>query len=94
MTDKHTPGPWQVGNFYPLSVFDGDEYRGPVRIADCSQAGLMVSEARANVRLIAAAPALLAALKEMIAHRRRDYLACDVEPYAACVAAIKQARGE
>lgn len=73
--DKHTPGPWEVwkGNF---EVFAGPAqentscsiagYRTP--IAKCGYAyddGYILSraECRANARLIAAAPALLAACR-------------------------------
>lgn len=58
---KHTPGPW----FNPadsVSVFDG---RGKERhkICDAAWVTINVKDARANARLIAAAPELLNALQ-------------------------------
>lgn len=58
---QHTPGPWQVNSFDPLQICDTDgEWRGCAPIATTHG---NAAEARANARLIAAAPALLAALQ-------------------------------
>jgi len=66
MNTTHTPGPWIVARIIPQ---DGDFIRqvkaedGPVcfvhDLSDCQQ------EAKANARLIAAAPDLLAACKRI-----------------------------
>jgi hypothetical protein len=53
---KHTPGPWTVGE-------DGDIYAGGACVAQVVGAPDGVAEAEANGRLIASAPALLAALE-------------------------------
>lgn len=51
----HTPGPWRIGNA-GKAIFPP---QGIAMIADCAGC----DNARANARLIAAAPDLLAALK-------------------------------
>jgi len=88
-TANHTPGPWEAhenGHIYAeerasavARIFENSYHRD--------------GEAQANARLIAAAPDMLTALEAMIAHRERDYLYCAIEPYAACVAAIHNAKG-
>ncbi len=70
--EHHTPGPWQVedsGTGLPLILSvdsDADEYGrtrfSAVKIAEIND----VSEFEANARLIAAAPDLLAALKNVM----------------------------
>ena len=62
---KHTPGPWTLFN-------DGKCVAGPEStagaghgVAMCSMRARSDEEARANARLIAAAPDLLAALKQI-----------------------------
>jgi hypothetical protein len=57
MKNKHTPGPWQVGNFEPKAIFDCNP-EGPQRVAN-------TLNNLADARLIAAAPELLEALKDM-----------------------------
>jgi hypothetical protein len=67
---KHTPGPWTV-IYAPDTGFTiwhdprlhGDKRRGAVIIAADLRAG---PETEANARLIAAAPDMLAALREMV----------------------------
>lgn len=57
---KHTPGPWQVGNFNKDMICDCDgEIRGcsPIAYVEGTAA-----EKKANARLIASSPDLLAAL--------------------------------
>lgn len=58
---KHTPGPWEVQN---MTVFN----RGCMFVANCDGLGDVdrMEMSRANARLIAAAPDLLAALKELL----------------------------
>jgi hypothetical protein len=53
---QHTPGPWRVND--KIAVVEQDKPLG-LFVADCR----MTDEGRANARLIAAAPDLLAALK-------------------------------
>lgn len=64
MTEKYTPGPWQVGKFNKEMICDCDgEARGcsPIAYVEGTAA-----EKRANARLIAAAPELLAALQKAV----------------------------
>ena len=64
---KHTPGPW-ASNEYTTSV------SVPLKAVDCERIGFSIvfvnghrgKEAAANARLIAAAPELLEALKEIV----------------------------
>ena len=61
----HTPGPWQVNSNDPLHVCDADgESRGcsPIAFVQVGNDGRWT--AKANARLIAAAPDLLEALNE------------------------------
>ena len=66
---KHTPGPWYyVGGSdkraAPYIRKEGDMVPGTMAIASVTGRG-GVSESAANARLIAAAPELLAALKQL-----------------------------
>lgn len=75
--DKHTPGPWRVGtvslhaNHFlresaPRCVMAGDEGEEPEDVAYvtlCED-----EEMEANARLLAAAPDMLAALRDVEAH--------------------------
>lgn len=103
---KHTPGPWKVDDdtahgrmtliFDQLGDLIADTARG-MRNVDLDSAA---SECEANARLIAAAPALLEALKELWPFIEAD---CDGanadldDPYQAAMAkaraAIAQAEG-
>lgn len=58
---KHTPGPWEVQN---MTVFNS----GCMFVANCDGLGDVdrMEISRANARLIAAAPDLLAALKVLV----------------------------
>lgn len=56
----HTPGPWREGRDGNLRVY------GPDGQGDASGLIAEVFKGRANVRLIAAAPDLLAALKQLM----------------------------
>ena len=72
MTIKHTPGPWQINNFDPFQVCDADgEARGCAAIAVMHGTA---KEKRANARLIAAAPELLAALECLLGDIEQDML--------------------
>ena len=67
---KHTPGPWHIaprkpGNAYRITQSETPQ-TGALVIADLScGAHRPDAEQAANARLITAAPAMLAALKEM-----------------------------
>jgi len=64
MTTKHTPGPWQVNHNNPHQVCDSDgEKRGcsPIAVTHGT-----LKESKANARLIAALPDLLAALQAIV----------------------------
>ena len=64
---KHTAGPWLIGeNRYDYDLIIRSANNDPV----CSviYAGYSKTEARANARLIAAAPDLVEALKEMCSY--------------------------
>jgi hypothetical protein len=84
---KPTPGPWKIKkDRFSQSVWAGNE-----RIAEMM--GWGKNRRRANARLIAAAPAMLEALRLMMDTTRH----CDGRPYQssfdAARAAIAQAEG-
>jgi hypothetical protein len=67
MSVQHTPGPWQVNSNDPLHVCDADgESRGcsPIAFVQVGNDGRWT--AKANARLIAAAPELLERLEELL----------------------------
>jgi hypothetical protein len=71
-THTHTPGPWSVSN--GLSTVWAND--GERQIADCDKGPLRsAGEDLANARLIAAAPELLAALREI--ESKLTALLCD-----------------
>lgn len=61
---KHTPGPWRVVG----TTVQAGEYRAQSHaiIADCSDFNLDKKEREANAHLIAAAPEMLEALKDIV----------------------------
>lgn len=83
MTSQHTPGPWRIGDA-GFTVF------GPPKPSALPETIAPVKN-RANARLIAAAPDLLAALEALAAlpnkHRPE-------EMWEAARAAIAKARGQ
>lgn len=90
----HTPGPWQVNRSDPLHVCDADgESRGcsPIAFVQVGNDGRWT--AKANARLIAAAPDLLAALQELLADK---YLSDPInrDRMANARAAIRAATGQ
>lgn len=104
MTTTHTPGPWRVSGFYIAADEPTRDKRGSHRqVADwtCGLAG--VSDAsdlqKANARLIAAAPELLAALKratQLMEDADLDDESPNDDGYIllqACRAAIAKAEG-
>ena len=70
MSAKHTPGPWRLYQG-PLLYVEADNHVGPIAELrsrlDYGRMHPLVAETRdANARLIAAAPDLLEALKELL----------------------------
>lgn len=59
MSAQHTPGPWKTNGDPYVSTGDG---KHSIAFTDCR--GISDAEAKANARLIAAAPDLLEALKD------------------------------
>ena len=69
---KHTPGPWEtVGG---LGVYTQDQPGKPVRQIVHNTKGADREEARANARLIAAAPEMLDLLRSIISHEDRNFI--------------------
>ena len=99
---KHTKGPWKV-DYTKQNVRAGLG----VNVAFCGESGVYgvngsqsvgVMEARANARLIAAAPDLLAALQSIAEccdedHAARDYASRQTEIRGIARAAIAKATG-
>ena len=81
MTTKHTTGPWSING----NKIDGNGYH----IASINSHG--TTEGKANARLIAAAPDLLAAL-EMVMEKYSKNL--DGFAFEQVFQAIKKAKGE
>ena len=73
---KHTPGPWKAH----LSQFPGHivkvDNSAQQPVAALWEGGVLKSEQIANAHLIAAAPELYEALKEMYRNYKRDATAC------------------
>lgn len=67
-TATHTPGPWRTGDLAVTIFGPKSDHPAPVTIAHLATPGprLSVSEQKANARLIAAAPEMLAALESII----------------------------
>lgn len=65
MSEQHTPGPWEVAP-NGVCVFAANLRTG-AGIAHCGMAARTREEVAANARLIAAAPCMLAALKDISA---------------------------
>ena len=88
MTTKHTPGPWHYAECQMGAPFIDTE-----SIGDLFAAVLPLDEERANVRIMAAAPDLLAAC-EMALLDMRYYATVHGESITALEAAIAKAKGE
>ena len=96
---KHTPGPWRVGEYKYKGIEISRDYSYPVRIAIveswAADPKAAQQEAQANARLIAAAPELLEALRDI-----RDNYDCDEwahkygTPCRCCIAAEAIAKVE
>ena len=96
---KHTPGPWNVDSNDPFVVYPYNGYA----VARCKPGGrkckdaVAVATARANARLIAAAPDLLENLTRVLVWMDgiSDRLPADMRPAIdAAHAAIAKATGE
>jgi hypothetical protein len=88
MTDKHTPGPW--------IDYDGEVYAGKYLVADVWEHPSGDDVARANARLIAAAPDMLDALRQAAICENQDAFRNrrPVAPwYESACAAIAKAEG-
>jgi hypothetical protein len=85
---KHTQGPWTVSNKTDISGIENDPENGCVGFVDVAHVYLRTVQGRteANARLIAAAPDLLEALREIAA----DYS----DPIRLARTAIAKATGE
>lgn len=84
----HTPGPWRIGDA-GWSVFEPPTGGTPKLVASVTN--------KANARLIAAAPELLAALKEYVDRHEADCMAGQkpngLPEYDQAIAAIAKAEG-
>ena len=70
MQDKYTPGPWEaMGTWVRSPMHQPEGLPRGVQIAECRDGYFLpfTEEAKANARLIAAAPELLEALVEALA---------------------------
>jgi hypothetical protein len=92
---KHTPGPWHVHPDHPRAIdADGVEValaQLVIRPGGCDIQ--MVTEAEANAVLIAAAPAMLAALRALLAVCEEELDAGRVPEMIEARAAIAKAEG-
>lgn len=61
---KHTPGPWKVTDSFEISVDDGD-VQPLVATVNADSTSVSAEQAKADARLIAAAPAMWAVLTEI-----------------------------
>lgn len=106
-TIQHTPGPWRIEDPMPasFSVMAPDrpghpnEYRIIASVDTDVECGILLQEAEANARLIAAAPDLLAALQGLMGAEWRpktgplQYDSLREDAWAAADAAIAKATG-
>lgn len=95
MEAQHTSGPWEaVGNLVRSTMAPQEGLPRGVQIADCRDNYFLphTDEARANARLIAAAPELLESLREVLAYCEEagiDWM-CLVQARAAIARATQQ----
>lgn len=81
--EKHTPGPWKQHPDYPWIIKEDNAPISEDGVSICNTTGHpdsgffpTPSEARANARLISAAPELLAALQDL----KRELILSNVDP--------------
>ncbi len=97
----HTPGPWHVqdGTYHPYSPIPvigshRDKQNVPATIASVATRNILSGEAEANAALIAAAPELLAALRDLTVPLSRGWIVSDMTlRLEAARAAIAKAEG-
>lgn len=70
-TTKHTPGPWHHNVSPRFPIYSGDSPATIVHVAQVLTRRIGEGEVRANMRLIVAAPDLLAAAKDALESLRR-----------------------
>jgi hypothetical protein len=78
--NAHTPGPWRMNGTLITSQADLATAVASVYRPGIGHAAKTDTEYAANVRLIASAPELLAALKDMVMLWDAKYLAADQKP--------------
>lgn len=93
---KHTPGPWRIGDAGAAIFGPKTDAPSPATIVSAmGKAGGDVSAMRANARLIAAAPDMLNALRDVAAISTgydSEEIIGDIQ--AICARVIQQAQGE
>ncbi|UXC20049.1 hypothetical protein [Comamonas squillarum] len=75
MEAKHTPGPWEaIGNLVRSPMYQPDGLPKGMQIAECKDgySQPFTEEAKANARLIAAAPELLDFIREWLDRQGGD----------------------
>lgn len=99
MTDKHTPGPWEIAK--QSGCLDDEEMVGVVGPSYQTASGYELRRYVAqyvetkNARLISAAPDLLEALQMCLRYMEYgEVVGCAVPTVAKARAAIKKATGE
>lgn len=96
MQDKHTLGPWDaIGNLVRSPMHQPEGLPRGVQIVECRDGYFLphTEEAKANARLIAAAPELLNALRSLVALYDTDEGCRSTPEYIAARAAIAKATG-
>ena len=86
---QFTPGPWHLEHDVdgiPLTIIgsDGSAIGTVETWNDCTEGNRLV---------LTAAPAMYEAIKQVIEHRKREFLDNSIEPYCSLVAALAQAEG-
>lgn len=100
MSAKHTPGPWWAsGSDFAVLAADADDAPYARTVAETNVGDMTDVEALANARLIAAAPDLLHALKQMQAcsHKTHSHGEFPAKTCGLCtkaLAAIAKAEGQ
>lgn len=61
-----TPGPWHVGHKVPFMICAGERGNGPIVAECCAMEEITREQRDANARLMAQAPAMLAALRRAV----------------------------
>lgn len=89
---QHTPGPWHrnISVKYPVFAGEAPNHKRIATVLHGPIHGVPLDEAEANLRLIAAAPALLDALQDVLRHSRSLIV---VKYVKAADRAIAQATG-